>query len=93
MAVDSLKLRPWQARKIAALLQPAVGYLTRLQRRMEVTGFPPNDPLYVATVQAQRAMQSLLVDLHYLACESGVGRRPPESQSPSNRTKDSRKAS
>jgi len=65
IAVDSSKLRPWQARKIAAVLQPAVGNLTRLQRRMELTGFPPNDPLYIATVTARRAAQTLLVDLHY----------------------------
>ena len=78
--MDSLKLRPWQARKIAATLQPTVGYLSRLQRRMELTGFPPDDPLYVATVRARRAAQSLLVDLHYLSCESGVGRKAPESR-------------
>jgi hypothetical protein len=72
-------LRPWQARKIREALQPALGYLTRLQRRMELTRFPPNDPLYVAAVKAQKDMESLLIDLHYLSCESGVGRRPGET--------------
>ena len=67
------KLNPWQARKMIEKLQPALGYLSRMQRRMELTGFPPNDRLYVATVQARNSLQSLLVDLHYLSCEGGVG--------------------
>jgi hypothetical protein len=65
---------PLAARKIRKALEPALGYLTRLQRRMELTGFPPNDPLYLATRTAQRALESLLIDLHYRSCESGVGR-------------------
>jgi len=59
-----------------AALQRATGYLSRLKRRMEVTGFPPDDPLYVTTLKAHRAMQDLLMELHYLSCESGVGRQP-----------------
>jgi hypothetical protein len=79
--MNSEQLRPWQARKIRKALVPALGYLTRLQRRMELTGFPPNDPLYVATVKAQTALESLLIDLHYRSCQSGVGspsRQPPD---------------
>src|SRR5262249_7692802 len=72
--MDSTQLQPWQARRIRDALRPALGYLSRLQRRMELTGFPPGDPLYLATVRAQRAMQDLLVELHYLSCQSGVGR-------------------
>ena len=74
--MDSSNLQPWQARKMIAALQRATGYLSRLKRRMEVTGFPPDDPLLLATVKAHRAMQDLLMELHYLSCESGVGRRP-----------------
>jgi len=78
--MDQSKLQPWQARKIREALQPALGYLTRLQRRMEVTGFPPDDRLYVAAVKAQKSLQSLLVELHYLSCDSGVGRTPGEQR-------------
>jgi hypothetical protein len=74
--VDETKLQPWQARKIREALQPALGYLTRLQRRMEVTGFPPDDRLYMAAVKAQTSLQTLLVELHYLSCGSGIGRPP-----------------
>ena len=71
--MDSKRLKPWQARKIRERLQPALGYLTTLKRRMEQTAFLPTDPLYLATVTAHRALQDLLMDLHYLSCESGVG--------------------
>ena len=57
-------------------LQPALGYLSRLQRRMELTGFPPDDPLYLLTRDARGTLQDLLMKLHYLSCESGVGRSP-----------------
>ena len=73
--MDSSDLRPWQARKIRRQLESALSYLTRLKRRMELRGFPPNEPLYLAATQAQNGLQSLLVQLHYLSCESGVGRR------------------
>jgi hypothetical protein len=73
--MDGNQLRLWQARKIRKALEPALGYLTRLQRRMELTGFPPQDPLYTATVKARNALESLLIDLHYRSCQSGVGRR------------------
>ena len=78
--MDSSKIHPWQARKMFAALQRATGYLSRLKRRMEVTGFPSDDPLYVATLKAHRVMQDLLMELHYLSCESGVGRQlaPPK---------------
>ena len=71
--MDSSQLRPWQAKKIRAALAKSLGYLTRLKRRMELTGFPPSDPLYALTVRAQHDMQALLMELHYLSCEGGVG--------------------
>ncbi len=81
--MDSSKLRPWQARKIRVSLEKSLGYLTRLQRRMELTGFPQNDPLFALTVRARHDMQMLLMELHYLSCESGVGRKAPEPRSKS----------
>jgi hypothetical protein len=72
--VDSSQLQPWQARKIRKSLEKSLGYLPRLQRRMELTGFPLNDPLYALTVRARHDMQALLMELHYLSCESGVGK-------------------
>ena len=69
--MNSSELQTWQARKIRDVLRPALGYLSRLKRRMEVTGFPPDDELYVLTVKAQQLMQELLMELHYLSSESG----------------------
>jgi hypothetical protein len=50
--------------------------LNRLERRMTHVGFPGNDPLYLAVVKARSAMQELYVNVHYLGCNSGVGREP-----------------
>jgi len=83
-AVDETKLQPWQAEKNPGRrLQPALGYLTRLQRRMEVTGFPPDDRLYMAAVKAQDvSAKRLLVELHYLSCGSGIGRPSRQAAGP-----------
>jgi hypothetical protein len=74
--VDSSGLKPWQAKRIAAALGPAVGYRYRLRRRMEVRGFPPQDPLYQLVMQAYKALHHLYIELHYRSC-NGVGRLMP----------------
>ena len=75
--MDSRRLRPWQAKRIAAALRPALNYLHRLQRRMEVRGFPPQDLLYQLVAQAYDAMHHLYIELHYRGCDRGVGRASP----------------
>src|SRR5215471_14632906 len=78
--MDSESLRKWQIKKIHDALAPTLGYLSRLQRRMELKGFPPDDPLFQKAVKAQAAMQSLVMELHYLSCDGGVGRpRRPDT--------------
>jgi hypothetical protein len=48
--------------------------LGRVRERMNHLGFPPCDPLYVATTTAWNAMHALHVELHYMGCTSGVYR-------------------
>jgi hypothetical protein len=72
--MDSTKLKPWQAKLMYTTLQPALGYLCRLRERMERRGFPANDKLFKLTVAAYNAIHSLYIELHYMACASGVGR-------------------
>jgi len=43
---------------------------------MDRLGFPPQDPLWRAAVQARHALQGLHVAAHYASCTSGVGRAP-----------------
>jgi hypothetical protein len=57
-----------------AALRPALGYLHRMRQRMGRRGFLPNDELLKLTVSAYNAIHSLTVELHYMSCESGVGR-------------------
>ena len=61
-----------QAAHIHQSLFRLANYLFRLTKRMERTGFPPNDPLYVPTKLAYDAVCSLYVDFHYRSCRSGV---------------------
>lgn len=67
-------LKDWQAKRLHEALGPTVGYLSRLQARMEKRGFPPNDPLFQLVGKARDAMQHLCMELHYLSCRNGVGR-------------------
>jgi hypothetical protein len=42
---------------------------------MEKRGFTADDKLYQLVCKAQGVMQELVMELHYLSCEGGVGRR------------------
>jgi hypothetical protein len=75
--VDSNGLKRWQAKRIGAALHPALGYLSRLQRRMEQRGFPPQDQLYQLVTRAFEALHHLCIELHYRSCDGGVGRPAP----------------
>jgi hypothetical protein len=55
-----------QARALKNTLQPMLGYLGRLKRRVIRLGFPPEDRLLNAVVQAEIAMHALSVEVHYL---------------------------
>ncbi len=69
--MHSRDLSPEQLRFIEARIQPLLGYLSRLDRRMESEGFPLDDRLYKLTREAQEAVQLLFVELYYRSA-SGV---------------------
>jgi hypothetical protein len=50
----------------------------RLKRRMAYKGFPPDDSLLVAVCRVEDAMHALSVEVHYLSCDGGVGRKREE---------------
>ena len=56
-----------------------MNYLHRLRRRMDNTGFVPNDRLYRRVDEAYDKMYALMIELHYLIVGHGVGRLPRES--------------
>ena len=76
--MDSRKLTADQADRMVAGLAPGRRYISKLKARMEQRKFPADDKLYVLTLEAQRALQDLFVELHYLSCQSGVGREARE---------------
>jgi hypothetical protein len=57
--MDSRDVTAEQARVIGQWVDTAVQRLTRLQRRMEVRGFPQTDKLYVQVACARQALARL----------------------------------
>jgi hypothetical protein len=41
---------------------------------MEKRGFLPSDRLFQLVQQAEKDLQALFMELHYLSCSSGVGK-------------------
>ena len=76
--MDSRQIKRWQAEKIYRVLGPGLRYVGRLKTRMELVGFPPDDPLYQLVRQAYESLHRLSVHMHYKSCASGVGEEPRE---------------
>jgi hypothetical protein len=72
--MDSGDLTPAQAETMRDALGPYIRYLHKLKRRMEARGFPLTDELFEKTSRAYYAAHALTMALHYLSCQSGVGR-------------------
>ena len=72
-------LTPEQAQRLFKLVGVRLRWLGHVRRRMELKGFEPADPLYVATCKAYDALHELHVRAHYAGCESGVGNPPQTS--------------
>jgi hypothetical protein len=73
-------ITPAQAERIKARIRPMLGYLGRLKHRMLKRRFPNDDLLFLTVVKAYDAIHELNVHVHYLSCESGVGRVPPKTE-------------
>jgi hypothetical protein len=84
--MDSSNLTMEQAAQMHKSLFRLANYLSRMVKRMERTGFPPNDPLFKSASRAYDAVCSVCMDLHYLSCKSGVGRPPNENRTNEERT-------
>jgi hypothetical protein len=65
-----MELTREQLDRLKQTIKPMLGYLHRLQGRMDVAGFVPSDELYRAVTNARDALHALSVNLHYLACDA-----------------------
>lgn len=70
--MDSTDLTCDQCRQMHKSLFRLANYLARLVKRMEKKGFPLDDKLYREARRAYDSVCSLMVELHYMGCESGV---------------------
>jgi hypothetical protein len=59
--VDCSQLQPEQVERMLAVVMRQREYLTRLVERMRVRRFPPDDPVYLATLAAMEKMSNLCV--------------------------------
>jgi hypothetical protein len=73
-------LTPAQAEKLKHSVWPMLSYLHRLKKRMEKRRFPNDDRLLLTVLKAYDAIHELNVHIHYLSCESGVGRQVPTDE-------------
>jgi hypothetical protein len=69
-------LKRWQYARLRDAVGPMQAYLNRFRSRMERVDFLPNDPLFRLVCHAADAVRGLWVELHYLSCEHGAGRKP-----------------
>ena len=65
---------------------PMLGYVGRMMKRMQVQGWPPDDPVYAATRHAEKVLHNLHVCLIYLAAPAGTAGRQAQSQGDSSKT-------
>jgi hypothetical protein len=74
------RLKPEQAEAFRQRIAPMLGFVHGCRRRLEARGFHPSSKLYQLVNKAYDALHSLHIELHYMACKSGVW-RPKEEQS------------
>jgi hypothetical protein len=72
--MDSDELTTEQTGQMRKSLFRLANYLSRMVKRMERTGFPPNDPLFKSARRTYDAVTSFCMDPHYHSCKSGVGK-------------------
>ena len=71
----SPRLTPKQAAGLRDLVQPMLGFLLRAQAAGPGEGFQQHSKLLRLVDKAYDAMHSLHIELHYISCKRGVGRR------------------
>jgi hypothetical protein len=71
--MPSQRITAAQADALAVKLRPMLSYLNRLLKRMEQTGFPPDDRLLGMVVVVRNAMHELTVAVHYASCPGKTG--------------------
>lgn len=76
--MDRFDLTKEQCEKMLDVIGPALGYLSRLKRRIEDEAFPRDDKLREDVERAQGAMQDVRMTLHYLTCTESVGIKRPD---------------
>jgi hypothetical protein len=80
--MDSKSLTEQQAEVLRNRIGSMLGYVGRLQRRMQRLGWPSADPLYANVRAAEAALHDLHVRLIYLAAPPGTAGQPAPPRRP-----------
>ena len=80
--MDSTSLTEQQAELLRNRIGTMLGYVGRLQRRMQLLGWPSSDPLYQNVRAAEDALHDLHVRLIYLAAPPGTAGQPTPPRRP-----------
>jgi hypothetical protein len=68
------RLTPKQAEAFRQRIAPMLGFVHGCRRRLEARGFHPSSKVFQLVNAAYDALHSLHIELHYMACKSGVWR-------------------
>lgn len=80
--MDSTSLTEQQAEVLRNRVGSMLGYVGRLQRRMQLLGWPCSDPLYQNIRAAEEALHALHVRLIYLAAPPATAGQPSPNHAP-----------
>lgn len=71
--------------QLRARIGAMLAYVGRLQRRMQLRGWPADDPLYADVAGAEKVLHELHVRLIDLAAPQGTAVRPASPAQPDRR--------
>ena len=73
--MDSSSLAEQQAEVLRNRVGRMLCYVGRMMKRMQLQGWPPDDPVYKGTRNAEKVLHDLHVQLIYLAAPAGTAGR------------------
>src|SRR5688572_25886885 len=78
--MQSDDLSPAQRRRLLEALNPMLGYLYKLRRRMQNKSFPLDDKLWVLVTETTATMQTLVTEVRCQSAQSNPNKTGPSTK-------------